>query len=82
MNQAIDKAIELAGSKTALARLLTEKRVKESNGSKDVTPISRQNVDYWRNVNLPARVAVDIEIVTASRVTRYELLPDIFGPKP
>ena len=77
----IDKAIEIAGSKTALARLLTAKRVKESNGTYDVTPISRQNVDYWRNVNLPAKVAVDIETVLSARVTRYELLPEIFGPK-
>ena len=77
--KALNKAVELAGGQAALARLLTEKRNKDANGD-PVNPVTRQNVQYWMKVNLPPKIAVDIETVLAARVTRYELLPELFGP--
>ena len=76
----LEKAIDLAGGPTALARLLTEKRIKDANGA-EVNPVAATNIHYWRKKNLPVKIAIDIETVLAARITRYELLPEIFGPK-
>jgi len=63
----IDKAVELTGGNSKLAALC------------NVTP---QAVFKWVSKNkVPADRCLLIEEITKSKVTRYELRPDIFGSK-
>jgi len=63
----IDKAIELLGGKTALARAIGAK--------------SHVNVWHWANgIKVSPRYCIAIEEATAGAVTRYDLRPDVFGP--
>lgn len=64
---ALEKIIERAGSKSALAR-----------HCKVVPPA----VEYWVNTRVPAARAVQLEQISGGEVTRHDLRPDLFGPKP
>jgi DNA-binding transcriptional regulator YdaS (Cro superfamily) len=63
---ALERAIQKAGSQTALARLIGRKQ---------------QNVAYWLKAakGVPAEVASAIEAATDHSVTKEQLRPDIFG---
>lgn len=63
--KALQKAIDLAGSQSELARLL---RVRQST------------VWTWLNVtkDVPAEVCAKVEFVTGGRVTRGDLRPDLW----
>lgn len=65
----IQKAIDLVGGPTALARLL-------GNG------VLQQHVTNWRRRGVPAERCIDIENAVGGQVTRYQLRPDVFGPEP
>ena len=60
----IERAIGIAGSQAALARLLS---------------VHPMQITHWKNRGLPKRWAIPIEQATEGRVTRYELRPDVFG---
>lgn len=64
---AIKKAVELAGSQTALARLIG---------------VSQGLIWQWCNgrLRVPAERCCDIERAAGGRVTRAQLRPDVFGP--
>lgn len=62
--EAMHEAIRRAGSRSALARLIT---------------VSRQTVHTWRD-HAPAERCLAIEEHTG--VSRYDLRPDVYGPKP
>jgi DNA-binding transcriptional regulator YdaS (Cro superfamily) len=68
MNLGVQKAVEVAGSQTALAKLIG---------------VRQQHVWKWlRMERIPAERAIEIEQATKGRVTRHELRPDIFGAPP
>lgn len=62
----LDRAIDLCGGQTALAKKIGR---------------TQQNVAYWRKARkgVPADVASDIEEAVEGKVTRHELRPDVFG---
>ena len=63
---AIERAIEAAGSASELARRL------------NVVPMT---VTQWkRRGQIPAERCLDVE--TATGISRYDLRPDVFGPPP
>lgn len=65
---ALDKAIEEAGSAAELARRL------------NVIP---SVIGNWRmREQVPAERCIDVENATKGKVTRYELRPDVFGHAP
>lgn len=63
---ALERAIRLAGSRAALARL---------------AGVTKQAARQWQ-AHVPAERCVAIEEALGGRVTRYELRPDVFGPDP
>lgn len=66
MNTPIEKAVQVAGSQSALARTL------------GVTP---QAVQQWVDANrIPAHRCLAIE--NATGISRYDLRPDVFGAQP
>ena len=67
-NQAVDRAIEIAGGQLKLAKAI---------GS------AQQTISFWKTkaaAKVPAERCVAIEAATG--VLRQELRPDIFGPPP
>jgi DNA-binding transcriptional regulator YdaS (Cro superfamily) len=67
---AIERAIDIAGGQSALARAL--------GGS-----VKQAHVWYWKeNGEVPPEHCIAIEIATEGKVSRYELRPDVFGPEP
>ncbi len=64
---ALQKAIDLLGSQTALARAIGTKQ---------------QTVWTWLNVSkrVPAEACAKIEYVTSGAVTRSDLRPDLWPP--
>lgn len=64
----VQRAVEIAGGQSALARLL---------GS------SRQAVWFWLrgDRNISPKFALKIEAETAGQVTREQLRPDIYPPR-
>lgn len=64
MEKAIEKAVRVAGSQSALARAI------------GVTP---QAVQSWCvSGNVPAVRVLDIERIVEGKVTRHELRPDLY----
>jgi DNA-binding transcriptional regulator YdaS (Cro superfamily) len=66
----IQRAVNIVGSQTALARKLS---------------LSQGRVWQWLNdpsAKVPAERCIAIEQATEGAVTRYELRPDIFGEAP
>ncbi len=61
---ALDIAVDHFGSQAKLAEAL------------EVEPMA---VSHWKIRGLPPKRAVQIEDVTDGKVTRYELLPELFG---
>ncbi len=67
-NTAIERAVDAAGSQSALARELG---------------VTHQAVQQWvADGKPPVRRAIDIEIAVNGAVTREELRPDIYRPLP
>lgn len=62
--EALERAIEIAGSQSALADLLKCKV---------------QVVNNWTRRGVPIERCVDIERATGGKVKRAQLRPDIFG---
>jgi DNA-binding transcriptional regulator YdaS (Cro superfamily) len=73
VNAGVQKAVELVGGQSALA--------KRMGG-----PVKQGHVWKWLRMDrIPAERAIAIERATDGRVTRQELRPDLFGepePKP
>jgi DNA-binding transcriptional regulator YdaS (Cro superfamily) len=69
MEQALQKAKEIAGGAAGLARAISQATGKE---------ISSQAVSQWDRV--PASRVLIVERVTG--ISRYELRPDVCGPAP
>lgn len=66
----LEKAIEIAGSQSALARLIGD-------------GVKQQTVWHWLSTGKVApEYCRAIERVTDGQVTRYELSPVVFGPAP
>lgn len=68
----IERAVEVAGGQTALARAI--------GGA-----VKQAHVWYWLNSEngvVPAEHCIAIEQATGGAVTRHELRPDVFGPAP
>jgi len=66
---AIQRACDLVGGQSALARIL-------SAPANELTP---QAVQYWCKKNrVPAERVLAIEAATEGQVTRYELRPDLY----
>jgi DNA-binding transcriptional regulator YdaS (Cro superfamily) len=64
------KAIELAGTQEALAKMIGPK-------------IKQGHISYWLKNGLPPKRAIEIEHVLGGQVTREELCPEIFSaPRP
>lgn len=61
---ALDRAIVVFGTQTALAEALG---------------IKSPSISQWRSRRVPAERCLDIERVTNGVVTRYDLRPDVFG---
>jgi len=67
MENPLQKAVDITGGQTSLAKLI---KVRQSH------------VWNWLNRSLgvvPAEYCIKIEQATNSAVTRYELRPDVFG---
>lgn len=73
----IQQAIAIAGSQAKLAEIITAKRIEKASGNK-VSVVTQAHVSYWLNVNLPARIALEIEAALDGQVTRRQLLPGLF----
>jgi transcriptional repressor of cell division inhibition gene dicB len=69
---AIDRAFELLGGPSAVARLFPDE-----NGK----PLTPWAVSKWRR-RVPAERVLRIEELTEGKVSRYELRPDIYGESP
>lgn len=70
MQSAIEKAIQIVGGESALARAVGT---------------SQSNVWYWAKRakrGVPGEYVLAIEDATGGRVTRHELRPDIYPPPP
>lgn len=67
--EAIKRAIEVAGTQTALAEKIGATQGQVWQWSAGRKPI-------------PAHRCIPIEEATEGRVTRYDLRPDVFGKKP
>lgn len=67
--RALQKAIAACGSQAELARRIGKKQA---------------HVWNWlnRDQSVPAEVVLSIERATDGAVTRHELRPDIYGPRP
>lgn len=66
----LEKAIGLAGTQDALAKLLGPK-------------VKQGHVSYWLKNGVPANRAIEIEAALEGAVTREELCPEIFAaPRP
>jgi DNA-binding transcriptional regulator YdaS (Cro superfamily) len=63
--KAANKAIELAGGQTALARLLGKE-------------FKQYHMQHWKNHGIPAKHAIRVEKALKRAITRYELRPDIY----
>lgn len=65
-NKYLEKAIRIAGSQSELARRIG---------------VKQQYIWYWlhKAKAVPAEYVAKIEAATDSRVTRYQLRPDVFG---
>lgn len=61
----LERAVEIVGSQSALARILG---------------VGRSRVNNWlnRDLAIPAEFAVPIERATLGKVKRHELRPDVF----
>ena len=66
---ALERAIEFAGSQAALARAIGGR-------------VRQQHIYYWLRHAVPAEYCADIERATHGRVTRRDLRPDIFDEPP
>ena len=66
---ALEKAVELAGGQTALARAVD---------------VKQGHIWWWlnRSGKAPAEKCIDIERATAGAVTRHELRPDVYPIEP
>lgn len=63
---ALDRAVQyFAGGRAQLAAEL------------DLTPMA---ISQWYKRGIPPARAIDVERATKKAVTRFELLPDFFGP--
>lgn len=70
--KAIERAIDILGGQSALARAIGG-------------PVKQGHVWYWlneRDGQVPAEHCLAIEAATEGRVSRHELRPDVYGPKP
>ena len=66
--QALDRAIQIIGSQSALA---------------DALNIKSPSISEWRaRQRVPVERCVQIERATNGAVSRHDLRPDIFGPPP
>lgn len=69
-NEALSRAIELAGGQKPLA---------------DLVGTTQSQIWYWLSRSkrgVPGEFASKIEDATNGEVTRHDLRPDIFGPRP
>jgi DNA-binding transcriptional regulator YdaS (Cro superfamily) len=62
------------------------RRARHAAGGRDIDiarllGITPSAVSRWNGV-VPVRRAIEIEALTAGRVTRYDIRPDHFGPSP
>lgn len=67
--EALERAIEIAGGQSALAR-----KIGRAQG----------HVHYWlrgAKYGVPPHAAIDIENALNGAVSRHDIRPDIFGPK-
>jgi DNA-binding transcriptional regulator YdaS (Cro superfamily) len=69
---AIDRAFELLGGPSAVARLFPDETGR---------PLTPWAVSKWR-ARVPAQRVLRIEELTKGQVSRYELRPDIYGDPP
>lgn len=69
MKEALQKAVDLAGGQSSLAKAIG---------------VKQQHVWNWlnRDGKPAAEHVLAIEAATDGAVTRYELRPDVFGPPP
>lgn len=68
MKASLERAIKIAGSQTALARLINK---------------TQAHVWNWLQAGrVPGEHCIAIEQATGGQVTRYELRPDVFGDPP
>lgn len=66
----LEKAIDIAGGQTALARLIGESQSKVGNWLRRSSGV------------VPGEYCRKIEFAVGGEVTRYDLRPDVFGPPP
>lgn len=77
--EALHRAVEVAGGQTKLAHLVAD--FLRSEGQENVK-ISQGHVQYWlKTGKVPAEYARPIEQITNKEVLRYELRPDIYPPE-
>lgn len=77
--EALQKAIRIAGTQWALANAITALRPVKPGGEPIV--VRQGHVTKWLTRGwVPAEVCIAIERAVESRVTRYELRPDVFTP--
>tara|TARA_R100000541_G_scaffold42217_2_gene49534 strand:- start:347 stop:529 length:183 start_codon:yes stop_codon:yes gene_type:complete len=60
----MEEAIKWFGSQEKMARALG---------------CSHQNIQYWKKVNIPVMIAIEIEKATQGEISRAHLCPHIFN---
>ncbi|PPU32198.1 YdaS family helix-turn-helix protein [Xanthomonas sp. CFBP 7912] len=68
----IERAVEVAGGQSALARFISTKE----------RPVRQGHVWAWINRPLPVPAEFCRAIEAATGISRYDLRPDVFGPAP
>lgn len=64
---ALYEIYDMVGSKTAVSRHCN---------------VALPALTYWEEKRIPAERAVQLEELGGGKITRHDLRPDLFGPKP
>lgn len=77
--QAIQRACDLVGGQSALARQLVEREerlaAEQRRAARTLTP---QAIQYWCRKRVPAEWVIDVEAIVEAQVTRYDMRPDLY----
>lgn len=75
--EALQKAIEITGTQWNLAHAINAQQPRKPTG--EPIAVRQGHVTKWLSRGwVPAEVCIAIERATESRVTRYQLRPDVF----
>lgn len=77
--QAIQRACDLVGGQSALARKLVEREERlAAEQRREPRTLTPQAIQYWCRKRVPAEWVIDVEAVVEAQFTRYDMRPDLY----